>query len=242
MKITKIFLLHFLFVMGFVVQGNAQEVAARQYQKVVEAFTAKEQLSCVVEIMLYDQLEGGEASSEMKINYCKKGEEMYARFDLFEVLKNERHYLYVDHSQKQVNQLPLVPGEQIFPSFDFAQLEQLIEWLELEGTLFETSGGHKGIRFTAAKKSKTVIELIYEPESGHILQSSMALDLAPYDAVDHDLDGKRVVSNFTQLQSGSVQLPRRVRDVLQASGQQLKSSGQYASYQLNPLQAARSGR
>ncbi|MEO1628764.1 MAG: hypothetical protein AAFV25_26685 [Bacteroidota bacterium] len=207
------------------------------YDQIIQAFHQDKSLAMTADMTLYDGLQKTEKFEKMQLDYRKKGDQTYIGHQEFEVLQDRKDYLYMDHDNQAVYQLPMTQKEFISSGFAMDQLRGIIKDLHLKGEAFHVEEGIDGIRFSAPEFSRTKIEIQYQIENLQMVKAMMALDLSGLEDVSHEMDGKRLEIHYQQQEDENISFPVRKRQLLAADENGKLKGGPCKGYRLVRLPA-----
>ncbi|MEO1628980.1 MAG: hypothetical protein AAFV25_27785 [Bacteroidota bacterium] len=220
-----------LLLLGHSMTAWGQNSALKKYEQVIHSFYQTETMAFQSNMILYEGLHPEKKFDQMRLEYRKKGDRIYMRHEEFEILQDDQDYLYMDHEDRIVYQMPMSEELLVTSSLAIDQFKGIIQLMHLKGETFSVRDGVDGIRFSAPEFSQTKIEIHYKVENQQMVKAMMALDLSGIEDVSHELDGKRLEIYYQEYENEGVSFPFRKKQLLAADENGQLKSGPYKGYQ-----------
>lgn len=169
-----------LLLSWIILSGNltAQKTIFEDYGQVIETMNDLQNVSFAVEFNLYSEINLSQPDHQMDMLIWMGEDQLYTKYDVFEVYQDEDLYIMVNHETKEVSlqeDMDLMRLEQ----FNVSAFEGIIEQLGLvPKVLSQSIELQYKVQFTAKDKGQTRIEFDYDKRNHRLSRTLMILDLA----------------------------------------------------------------
>jgi len=222
-----------LLFLGMVNPLQAQEEVIKKYHEVMSEFLSHECLSFHMANIQYASFDGDKIHEKTEYDVLKNKDVWHLVSGDYEVLFTEDYLVTIDNVSQVIH---MEKGNGLSPAQIFSNptgIEQVMDYLSLQGVLVDMGNGKKAIEFKAPQDNKTSIKLEYLEEGSIVQRAAADIDMTLYEDIDHPFDGMRIESVYREVSTDVCQFDSKISDIIDSQFSVLKNTRSFQGYLVN---------